>query len=178
MNRLWIVDQCICTNPSGNHCTKPPCKSYVHHWDTFKTAQYLGREKIGAEWIQNHGTGKSSKMMELDHFILWSHHVWTDPISRRLVRAWKPFNGLQVYDPDAWLDSVEDPSVFDAPPAKCKKGGAPIRIHCNDDGTYHPAKSEGTEHLDRLFSIAVTEGPAGLDSYAAELATHKQAIVV
>jgi len=113
--------------------------------------------------------------MELDHFILWSHHVWTDPVSRRLVRAWKPFNGLQVYDPEAWIDSVEDPSVFDAPPAKCKKGGAKVRIHCNDDGTYHPDKSEGLEHLDRLFRIAVQEGPSGLPAFAEELAAMDKA---
>lgn len=108
--------------------------------------------------------------MELDHFILWSHHVWTDPVSRRLVRAWKPFNGLQVYDPEAWVDTVEDPSVFEAPPAKCKKGGAKVRIHCNDDGTYHPDKVEGVEHLNRLFQIAVQEGPTGLPAFAQELA--------
>merc|ERR1712238_567271 len=24
----------------------------------------------------------------------------------------KPFNGLQNYDPEAWVDTVEDPSVF------------------------------------------------------------------
>jgi len=156
MNRLWVVDQCICANPSGNHCETPPCQSYVHRWDTFATAQHLGREKIGVEWIQDHGTGKSGKVMELDHFILWSHHVWTDPVSRRLVRAWKPFNGLQVYDPEAWVDTVEDPdTVFAAPPAKCKKGGAPIRIHCDDDGHYHPAKSEGLEHLETLYKAAL-----------------------
>lgn len=151
---LWVVDQCICANPSGNHCTKPPCKNYVWHWDTFKNAQYLGREKIGVEWIQNHGTGNSSKMMELDHFILWTHHVWTDPVSRRPVRAWKPFNGLQVYDPEAWIDSIEDPSIFDSPPAKCKKGGAKIRINCDDNGYYHPKKSEGLEHLDAVLRMA------------------------
>jgi len=165
-NHLWVVDQCICSNPSGNHCENPPCKSYVHHWDTFKTAQYLGRERIGVEWIQDHGTGKSGKMMELDHFILWSHHVWTDPVSRRLVRAWKPFNGLQNYDPEAWVDEIADPSVFEAPPAKCKKGGAKIRINCDDDGHYHPKKSEGLEHLDALFMIAVTKGPEGLSEFS------------
>mmetsp|Transcript_76094 Transcript_76094/g.200410 ORF Transcript_76094/g.200410 Transcript_76094/m.200410 type:complete len:557 (+) Transcript_76094:1-1671(+) len=164
-NRLWVVDQCICANPSGNHCETPPCKSYVHHWDTFKTAQYLGREKIAVEWIQNHGTGKSGKMMELDHFILWSHHVWTDPVSRRLVRAWKPFNGLQNYDPEAWVDSVADDSVFEAPPKKCKKGGAPIRINCDDEGHYHPKKSEGIEHLEALFMIAAQKGPEGLQDF-------------
>merc|ERR1719464_1517311 len=146
MNHLWAVDQCICADPSGSHCTNPPCHPYIHRYNTFESAQYLGREKIGVEWIQNHGTGKSGKIMELDHFILWSHHVWTDPASRRLVRAWKPFNGLQVYDPEAWVDSIEKPDeLFEAPPAKCKKGGAKVRIHCDDDGHYHPAKSEGLD---------------------------------
>lgn len=155
MNHLWVIDQCICANPSGNHCTNPPCHSYIHRYDTFETAQYLGREKIGVEWIQNHGTGQSGKMMELDHFILWSHHVWTDPVSKRLVRAWKPFNGLQVYDPEAWTDSIENPDqLFEAPPAKCKKGGAPIRIHCDDDGNFHPTKSEGTELLEVVMKEA------------------------
>jgi len=105
-------------------------------------------------------------MMELDHFILWSHHVWTDPVSRRLVRAWKPFNGLQNYDPEAWVDEVADPSVFEVPPAKCKKGGAKIRINCDDDGHYHPKKSEGLEHLDALFMLAATKGPDGLQEFA------------
>eukprot|EP00746_Dinoflagellata_sp_MGD_P128562 gnl/MRDRNA2_/MRDRNA2_62905_c0_seq1.p1 gnl/MRDRNA2_/MRDRNA2_62905_c0~~gnl/MRDRNA2_/MRDRNA2_62905_c0_seq1.p1 ORF type:complete len:553 (-),score=111.28 gnl/MRDRNA2_/MRDRNA2_62905_c0_seq1:195-1853(-) len=178
MNHLWVVDQCICANPSGNHCETPPCKSYVHRWDTFKTAQYLGRENIGVEWIQNHGTGKSSKMMELDHFILWSHHVWTDPVSKRLVRAWKPFNGLQVYDPDAWVENVEDPSVFEAPPAKCKKGGAPVRINCDDDGNYHPKQSEGLEILDDLFMMAVSKGPAGMDEFVKKLYAAQPEILV
>jgi len=152
-NHLWAVDQCICTNPSGNHCTTPPCKSYVWNWDTFKSAQYLGREHIGAEWIQNHGTGNNSKMMDLDHFIMWSHHVWTDPISRRPLRMWKPFNGLQVYDPEAWTDDVSDPSVFEAPPAKCKKGGAKVRIHCDDEGNYQEGKHEGLHHLQSLMDF-------------------------
>merc|ERR1719440_1101180 len=150
MNHLWVVDQCICANPSGNHCENPPCKIYV-------------------EWIDHHGTGKNGKLMELDHFILWSHHVWTDPVSRRLVRAWKPFNGLQVYDPEAWVDEVKDPSVFEAPPAKCKKGGAPIRINCDDDGNYHPKKSEGIEHLDALLELAIAKGPEGLTAFTKNL---------
>jgi len=177
MNHLWVVDQCICANPSGNHCENPPCKAYIHRYDTFETAQYLGREKINVEWIQNHGTGTSGKEMELDHFILWSHHVWTDPISKRLVRAWKPFNGLQNYDPEAWVDKIEDPSVFEAPPAKCKKGGAPIRIHCDDAGNYHPNKTEGVEHLDALFMMAVQKGPEGLADFTNQLYAAKNIVV-
>jgi hypothetical protein len=177
-NNLWGVHQCICANPSGNHCETPPCKSYIHRYDTFKTAQYLGREKINVEWIQNHGTGKFGKPMELDHFILWSHHVWTDPVSKRLVRAWKPFNGLQVYDPEAWVDEVTDPSVFEAPPALCKKGGAKVRINCDDDGNYHPKKAEGLEHLDSLFEMAVKKGPDALSEFANRLYTAKQEEIV
>jgi len=151
-NHLWAVDQCVCSDPSGSHCDNPPCHTYIHRYNTFETAQYLGREKINVEWIQNHGTGKSGMPMELDHFILWSHHVWTDPVSKRLVRAWKPFNGLQVYDPEAWVDSVENPdTLFEAPPPMCKKGGAKIRIHCDDDGHYQPGKSEGLELLEELM---------------------------
>ena len=58
VNHLWAVDQCVCANPSGNHCTNPPCYSYVWHYDTFKTAQYLGREEIGVEWLNNAGVGE------------------------------------------------------------------------------------------------------------------------
>jgi hypothetical protein len=153
--QMWVKNllagsgrQCVCTNPSGQHCVPdpskpgqpgPPCYSYVWHWDTFATAQYLGRERIGVEWIQNHGIGLSGKIMELDHFILWSHHLWTDPISGRMVRAWKSFNGLQNYDPEGWIDDVDD-SAFDGPPEWCKapKPGDPevYRIHCDDDGNY------------------------------------------
>merc|ERR1711861_125365 len=132
-------------------------------------------EKIYVEWIQDHGTGASGKPMELDHFILWSHHVWTDPISRRLVRAWKPFNGLQAYDPEAWEDEVKDPeAVFEAPPAMCKKGGARVRINCDDEGFYHPKKSEGVEHLDAFFQVAVAKGPEALNEFTSELYRAKQ----
>ncbi|CAJ1449541.1 unnamed protein product, partial [Effrenium voratum] len=33
-NDLWGIKQCICSNPSGNHCTNPPCKAYaaLKHW--------------------------------------------------------------------------------------------------------------------------------------------------
>jgi len=143
INKLWLnFDQCICTDPGRDKCTHAPnCSSYIWHYDFAENAQYLGRERIGVEWIGE---------MELDHFILWSHHMWTDPKSKRLVRLWKPWNGLQIYHPDGWTDAVEDPSVFEAPPAQCKKGGAKIRINCDDDGNFHPKKSEGLHLLQQL----------------------------
>lgn len=168
-NDLWGIKQCICANPSGNHCTKPPCKAYVQHWDTFATAQYLGRERLGVEWIQDHGVGHSAKIMELDHFILWAHHVWTDPVSKRLVRAWKPFNGLQLYDPQAWEDKVEDPSVFDSPPEVCKKGHRSVRINCDDEGNYHPKQSANTHILEALFQRAMSKGAEGILDFTSQL---------
>lgn len=76
--------------------------------------------------------------------------MWTDPVSKRLVRLWKPWNGLQIYDPSGWTDAVEDAAVFDTPPAQCRKGGAKIRIKCDDDGNFHLDQSEGLELLERL----------------------------
>ena len=66
------------------------------------------------------------------------------------MRAWKPFNGLQLYDPEAWQDHVEDPTVFDSPPAMCKKGSGAVRLHCDDDGNYHP-KAEAHKEILEAF---------------------------
>ena len=61
----------------------------------------------------------------------------------------------QNYDPEAWTDSIEDPeTIFAAPPAKCKKGGAKVRIHCGDDGNYDGKTIEGQEHIDALAAVA------------------------
>merc|ERR1712070_561519 len=90
---------------------------------------------------------------------MWTHHIWTDPKSRRLVRAWKPFNGLRVYDPEAWEDDIEDESVFDIPPAICKEPSDPTlpiwRIHCDDDGNYDgtPPPPEGVDGLICCFLV-------------------------
>lgn len=86
---------------------------------------------------------------------MWSHHAWTDPKTGRIVRMWKPFNGLQNYDPAAWTDNITDPSIFESPPAECKKGGAKIRIHCGDDGNYDGKTVEGLEHIRALADVAL-----------------------
>lgn len=47
---------------------------------------------------------------------------------------YQPFNGLQVL-PTGTAETDLDLSVFNAiPPEKCKKGGAPLRVNCGDDG--------------------------------------------
>jgi len=143
VNKMWLgLTQCICTDPGRDKCTHAPnCSSYAWHYNFADTAQYLGRERLGVEWIGE---------MELDHFILWSHHMWTDPKTKRLVRLWKPWNGLQVYHPDFWQDSISDASVFEVPPPQCKKGFAKITIHCDEHGNFNPGMSSGLELLEQL----------------------------
>ena len=162
--QMWITNwipfnetnptpQCVCTNPSGQHCTDPPCYSYLFNYNTFEQAEFLGREKIGVEWVEDAGMGNYSKVMELDHFNLLPHHVWTDPQTGKIVRAWQPFNGLQVYNPGSWSYEIEDESYFAHPPEMCKKpaeGDDTVwRIHCDDDGNYDgtPPPPEGVGHL-------------------------------
>lgn len=67
------------------------------------------------------------------------------------MRAWKPFNGLQLYDPEAWQDQVEDLSVFDSPPEMCKKGSRAVRLHCDDEGNYHPEAHANNELLEAFL---------------------------
>jgi len=162
--QMWVMNwipfdvaaptpQCVCTNPSGQHCTDPPCYSYIFNYNTFEDAEYLGREEIGVEWIEDAGVGEFAKKKTLDHFNLLPHHVWTDPDTGKIVRAWQPFNGLQVYNPDSWdLESDVDESKFAYPPEMCKAppAGAPDvwRINCDDEGNFNgtPPPPEGLGH--------------------------------
>merc|ERR1711959_80066 len=57
---------------------------WVMNWIPFDEAEYLGREEIGVEWIENAGVGEFAKKKTLDHFNLLPHHVWTDPDTARL----------------------------------------------------------------------------------------------
>merc|ERR1711957_549363 len=79
--------------------------------------------------------------------------VWTDPRTGHIVRAWQPFNGLQVYNPDSWKEGIEDETVFEYPPAMCKGPAAGQnetiwRINCDDDGNFNgtPPPPEGLGH--------------------------------
>jgi hypothetical protein len=135
VNNLWGVEQCICTDPGKSI----PTKCYPSRYDFASKATYLGREKLAVEYMW--------KDMVVDHWNTWAHHIWTDPVTKNIVRMWKPWNGLQIFPPEAWKPSVADPSVFDVPPPQCKKGGAKVRITCDDDGAYHPKMNEGMEHL-------------------------------
>merc|ERR1712194_964210 len=77
--QMWVMNwipfdaaaptpQCVCTNPSGQHCTDPPCYSYIFNYNTFEDAAFVGRERIGVEWIEDAGMGNSSMVKELDNW--------------------------------------------------------------------------------------------------------------
>merc|ERR1711957_758662 len=51
--QMWVMNwipfdaaaptpQCVCTNPSGQHCTDPPCYSYIFNYNTFEDAAFVG----------------------------------------------------------------------------------------------------------------------------------------
>jgi hypothetical protein len=176
--QMWVMNwlpfdpanptpQCVCTNPSGQHCTDPPCYSYIFNYDTFEDAEFVGRERIGVEWVNDAGVGNSSHVMELDHFNLLPHHVWVDPRTGKIVRAWQPFNGLQVYNPGSWdTESDMDESKFANPPEMCKNAtvttGEPDtvwRINCDDEGNFNgtPPPPEGLGHVISQQWLAMAE---------------------
>merc|ERR1719326_621847 len=141
-DRMWIVnrlyggvEQCVCANPGKTmHDNNFPART-----DWAQHAQYMGREKLHVEYLW--------KDMELDHFNIWAHHIWTDPATGHIVRMWKPFNGLQVIDPTAWTVPMPaaNASNLEVPPALCKKGGAIARINCDDNGYYNKNDTVGME---------------------------------
>jgi len=134
---MWIVNklpwyaagihQCICTEPrQGGDWSTPAVYPIMYNWTN--NLQFVGREKIGIEYIEPHGEAV------LDHWAFGPHHVWSFPNNGSILRMWQPFNGLEVY-PAGTGPSDFDPTVFDdIPPAMCKKGGAKFRIKCSDDG--------------------------------------------
>ena len=73
-------------------------------------AQYIGREKLQVEYLWRNYT--------VDHFVKGPHHAFVDVNTSRIVRLWQPFNGLEVFDPEKWVEDVDD-AVFDMP-AGCK----------------------------------------------------------
>jgi hypothetical protein len=153
VNRLYAgVEQCICTNPAPhdkshtviNTSTYPTRNDFAY--SKYVKAEYLGRVKMSVEYLWEE--------MELDHWNLWAHHIFMHPENGQIVRMWKPWNGLQVYPVGGWNSSVADDSVFDVPPPQCKKGGAKVRITCDDDGHYQPKnESEMAAAMEELHSL-------------------------
>merc|ERR1712216_894958 len=157
-NNLWGVEQCICTDPGKSI----PTKCYPSRYDFASKATYLGREKLHVEYMW--------KDMVLDHWNTWAHHIWTDPETKNIVRMWKPWSGLQIFPPEAWKASVEDNSVFEVPPPQCKKGGAKVRITCDDDGHYQPKNESEMAAVTHgaLLGGVLLHLPCGSDGHTRE----------
>ena len=91
MNNLNIFRQCICSDP-GIHVGE---KIYPINYDFLvKDSKYLGREKIGIEYIVVHEEdssepgeagrkGKDGKVFLVDHWIKGPHHLWVDVATGR-----------------------------------------------------------------------------------------------
>eukprot|EP00455_Lapot_gusevi_P018531 TRINITY_DN2012_c0_g1_i6.p2 TRINITY_DN2012_c0_g1~~TRINITY_DN2012_c0_g1_i6.p2 ORF type:complete len:151 (-),score=64.02 TRINITY_DN2012_c0_g1_i6:92-544(-) len=74
-------------------------------YNAFEDALYLGREMLSIEYLWNNFT--------VDHYVKGPHHLWVDVSTGLPIRAWQPFNGLQVYS--QWQFSLPDTHVFDIP---------------------------------------------------------------
>jgi hypothetical protein len=70
---------CFCTNIEVG----------ILKYDAFSDAQYLGRYKKFIEFFEEERL--------VDHYLKGPHHLWADVETGKLIRAWQPTNGLQVY---------------------------------------------------------------------------------
>jgi len=89
-----LSDFCVCASP----------KTGIVTYDCFSDATYLGREKLGIEFLW--------ATHEVDHWTKGPHHFWVDVESGFLIRMWQPWNGLEIMDPTKWSREIDD-SVFD-----------------------------------------------------------------
>ena len=86
---------------------------------------FLGRENLFIEFIE--------KTMEVDHWVQGPHHIWVDTATRRIVRMWQPWNGLEIWDPEEWEFDVDE-SLYVVPPTHCTASWHKWTIKCGDDG--------------------------------------------
>lgn len=126
---LWMVnnlplkiEHCACVHPTQENIE--PIFPLMYNWIDGMT--FLGRERMGIEYMD--------VTLDVDHWIFGPHHVWTRSETGNVVRMYQPFNGFQVY-PNGVAQGEVDPAIMEAiPPPQCKKGGAPLRSNCDDDG--------------------------------------------
>lgn len=128
------VEQCICTQVHEGGAASSSL-SYPIQYNWTSQMSYIGRENIGIEYID--------EIRTLDHWAFGPHHAWSDPDTGATIRLWQPYNGLQIF-PNGTQDIDFDESLFEIPPALCKKGGALARIKCDDDG-YPTGETEETK---------------------------------
>jgi len=170
LGRLNLVNQCVCTIPrEGGDPSKPGVGPIQFNW--VDKLFYVATETLDVEY----GVGSQT----MDHWAFGPHHAWTDPSTGVIIRMWQPFNGLQVFGPDAWStgNAYEDAMsgkqhLFDQlatdgskAPDWCTKAHAPLntfRIKCRDDGF-----SEESDDSEQMSPDQFIHKPAGTDKAAA-----------
>ena len=147
---MWIVNdlglgvhQCICTEPGSDLGVKiyPIRYDFMDPATAGMDVRFIGRENLFIEFIE--------KTMEVDHWTQGPHHIWLDTATRRIVRMWQPWNGLEIWDPEEWEMSV-DASVFEEPPSRCIPSWHQWTIKCGDDG-YPQSDAKGMSDILDLF---------------------------
>ena len=131
---MWIVNdlglgvhQCICTAPGKQFGIDiyPIKYNFMDPDQAGLNVEFVGRENLFIEYIE--------KTMEVDHWSQGPHHIWIDTATRRIVRMWQPWNGLEIWDPEKW-DFSDNSSEFEAPPSRCIPGTLKWTIKCDDTG--------------------------------------------
>jgi len=145
---FFLTDHSLVTNLfSFNRCRYPVQFNWTNN------LKYIAREKIGIEFME------PGRKEILDHWAFGPHHVWSLPATGEIHRMWQPFNGLEIF-PQGTSNQTADPDLFkDIPPALCKKkGGATMRIKCDDNG-FPVVKSKGESIQERDMKRAKTKRP-------------------
>jgi len=114
INNVFCI--CISVYENGN-ASKVPMGPLTS--DFGKDAVLIGREKIGVEYI--------NKEVVADHYNKGPHHFWVDVETNMWIRAWQPFNGLNVYE--QWNMTTPDPAFFKVVPS-CYTGPLHKNISC------------------------------------------------
>jgi len=129
---MWIVNdlglnikQCICTNPGESFGIDIYPLNYDFMNPERADSRFIGRENLFIEYIE--------KKMEVDHWTQGPHHIWVDTATRRIVRMWQPWNGLEVWDPESW-NFDDNSEEFVVPPTHCMPEFLKWTIKCGDDG--------------------------------------------
>lgn len=110
---------CICVGvtENGNRTKK---NIGPLHYDFAKDGELIGREKIYVENLD--------VTVVADHWNKGPHHFWIDVATNQMIRAWQPFNGLEVYKD--WNYTAPDPNMLIVDKS-CYTGALHKNISCN-----------------------------------------------
>lgn len=114
---------CICVTPRENGAGSVPIGPL--RYDFNSDAVLVGRELIGVEFLD--------RKVVADHWNKGPHHFWIEVTTNKMIRAWQPYNGLNVYSKwnfskPAMKDLVVTPS--------CYSGFPPLHKNISCVGAY------------------------------------------